>query len=231
MGKASERRFTEVEVREILERATDDNVTPASPLGEGLSLAELKGIGEDVGIDSGRIEEAARAIARGDELGSDWTAGFPDVLRYERVVDGDVVPSRRAQVLSTIRRAMGHSGDVFEAGGSLEWHSEDDGVQRLVVISSTTGRTTIEGSTSVRKAVVRTYLSVGPVAGTLGGLGVAASLGSPEINVLGLVLSLGFLGAALVGLRVFVRRLIRTETAKLERTVEELEKLTAERPD
>jgi hypothetical protein len=229
----AERRFTELEVREILKCATDEEVTLAAPAREGLSLAELRTIGEEVGIDPRRIEHAALSIARADApgSGSDLTAGLPEVLVHERTVDGELVPSRRALVLSTIRRAMGQHGEVSDAGGSLEWRTTGGSVQRLVAISSNAGRTTIEGSTNLRQAIVGTYLSGGLISATLGGLGVASSVSSPEINVLGLAISLGFLGAALVGLRLFVRRMIRSESAKLARTVDELGKLTIERPE
>ena len=47
----SERRYSEAEVREILERAIDSR-DRALPAGEqGLTLSEIKAIGAEVGID------------------------------------------------------------------------------------------------------------------------------------------------------------------------------------
>jgi len=217
-----QRRFTDGEVREILKRAADDDSPGALPTSGGLSLVELKAIGKEVGIDPARLEDAARAVAQNQEPGFNPIVGIPTVLRYERVVDGELDVALMAPILSIIRRVMGHHGEVSEVSGSLEWRTKGGSVQRLVSVSSNVGRTTIEGSANLRQATVGTYLSGGLFAITIATIGVAASP-----SVVGLVLSAGFLATAYVGLRAILKRVLRSESAKLERAVNELAELTS----
>ena len=222
-----QRRFTDGEVREILKRAADDDSPGALPTSGGLSLVELKAIGKEVGIDPARLEDAARAVAQNQEAGFNPIVGIPTVLRYERVVDGELDLARTAPILSIIRRVMGHHGEVSEVSGSLEWRTKGGSVQRLVSVSSNAGRTTIEGSANLRQATVGTYVPGGLVAITVAFIGVAASVGGSTLSVGGLVLSAGFLATACVGLRAILKRLLRSESAKLERAVNELAELTS----
>jgi hypothetical protein len=222
-----QRRFTDGEVREILKRAADDDSPGALPTSGGLSLVELKAIGKEVGIDPARLEDAARSVAQNQELGFSPIVGIPTILRYERVVDGELDLARTAPILSIIRRVMGHHGEVSEVSGSLEWRTKKGSVQRLVSVSSNAGRTTIEGSANLRQATVGTYVSGGGVAITIAFIGVAASVGGSTLSVGGLVLSAGFLATAYVGLRAILKRLLRSESAKLERVVNEMAELTS----
>lgn len=225
------RKFTEGEVREILKRAADEELPGGVPGSEGLSLVELKAIAQEVGIDPARLEDVARAVAQNQEPGLNPIAGTPTLLRYERVVDGELDLTRQAPILSVIRRATGHHGEVAEVGGSLEWRTRGGSVERLVSISSNAGRTTIEGSANLRQAVVGTYLSLGTVATVLGFLGIAASVSDVNLNIGGLVLSAGFLAAAYAGLRAMVKKVHRSESAQLERAVNELAELASGRSD
>ena len=226
-----ERRFTEGEVREILKRAADDELPGAVSPGEGLSLVELKTIGKEVGIDPARLEDAARAVAQNQEPGFHPILGTPTVLHYERVVDGELDLARPATILSVIRRAMGHHGEVSEVSGSLEWRTKGGSVERLVSVSSNAGRTTIEGSANLRQAVVGTYVSGGIVATWMGFMGISASVGGSHLSISGLVLSAGFLAAAYTGLRAIVKKRLRSESEKLERAVNDLAELTSGRPE
>lgn len=226
-----QRRFTEGEVREILKRAADDELPGAVPTSEGLSLVELKAIGKEVGIDPARLEDVARAVAQNQEPGFNPIVGTPTVLRYERVVDGELDLARPATILSVIRRVMGHHGEVSEVSGSLEWRTKGGSVQRLVSVSSNAGRTTIEGSANLRQAVLGTYLSGGVVAIVIGTMGIAASVSGSSLSIGGVVLSAGFLATAYAGLRAIVKKVLRSESAKLERALNELAELTSGRSD
>jgi hypothetical protein len=221
-----ERRFTDREIREILQRAVEKG--PADALSAnrgGLSLAELKAIGKEVGIDPARLEDAARAVAQRDAPGSDPIGGVPTVVRYERTVKADLDATRTAANISVIRRVMGHHGEVSEVSGSLEWRTKGGSVERLVSISSNAGTTTIEGSANLRPAAVGTFVSGGLLALTMSILGISSSVGDPTLNIGVLVLSVGFLPMALVALRSRVKKVFRSESAKLERVVNELAEL------
>ena len=119
-----QRRFTDREVREILKRAVENEPSGPLPTSRGFSLAELKAIGKDVGIDPARLEDAARAVAQNQEPGFSPIVGIPTVLRYERTVEGELDSTRTATMLSVIRRVMGHHGEASAVSGSLEWRTK-----------------------------------------------------------------------------------------------------------
>ena len=80
-----ERKFTDQEVQEILKKAVQDVGKAAPSSGglvksEGLSLSDLKAIGEEVGIDAARLEDAARAVALSDARVSKGVLGCPTNL-------------------------------------------------------------------------------------------------------------------------------------------------------
>ena len=221
-----ERRFTDREIREILKRAVENGPADALATNRDFSLAELKAIGKEVGIDPDRLEDAARAVAQRDGPGSNPIIGVPTILHYERTVEAELDPTRTAAILSVIRRVMGLHGEVSEVSGSLEWSTKGGAVERFVSVSSNGGTTTIEGSANLRQAAVGTYLPGGLIAITLTIIGIAASVGQPSLSVEGLVLSIGFLPMAYVALRAILKKVFNSESAKLERVVHELAQLT-----
>ena len=118
------RRFTDREVREILKRAVENEPGAALPANRGFSLAELKAIGKDVGIDPARLEDAGRAVVENRESGFSPIIGIPMVLRCERTVEGELDSTHAATMLSVIRRVMGHHGEASAVSGSLEWRTK-----------------------------------------------------------------------------------------------------------
>jgi hypothetical protein len=85
-----ERKFTDREVREILKKAVERAPSRALVKSEGLSLAELKAIGEEVGIDPARLEDAARAVTGGGAGRANRILGAPTVFNFERKVEREL---------------------------------------------------------------------------------------------------------------------------------------------
>jgi hypothetical protein len=115
----TERRYDEAEVRAIFDAASKalvhrpDGTDPA----DGLSLAELKRIGEEVGLPPARVEEAARALDHepaGDEVGRDF--GLP--VTVGRTVDLPREPTDQEweRIVGLARRTFNAKGDVDDAG-------------------------------------------------------------------------------------------------------------------
>jgi hypothetical protein len=221
-----ERRFTDREVREILKRAVENGSANARVTSRGVSLAELKTIGTEVGIDPARLEEAARAVTQGSAPGSNPIAGIPTFVHYERTVDAELDATQTAAIVSLIRRVMGVHGEASLVSGMVEWRTKGGSVERLVSVSSNGGKTTIEGSINLRQAAVGTLISGGIAGSIVTFMGISASVGSPTLNVAGVLLSFGFLAAVSVGLRARIKRVLKSESAKLEQVVHELAQLT-----
>jgi hypothetical protein len=226
-----ERKFTDREVREILKRAVETGSADARVTRRGVSLAELKTIGTEVGIDPARLEEAARAVTQMHEPGSNPIIGIPTVVHYARTVDAELDATRTAAILSIIRRVMGVHGEVSQVSGSVEWRTKGGSVERLVSVSSNGGKTTIEGSVNLRSAAVGSLITGGGIGGVITFMGISASVGGPTLSIGGLLLSFGFLAAVSVGLRANIKRILKSESAKLEQVVHELAQLTRRSED
>lgn len=219
-----ERKFTDEEVREILKEAVEKAPSRALQRGEGVSLAELKSIGKEVGIDPSRLEDAARAITLRRRNQPNKLLGGPTVLNFERKVEGEFDPDDTPEILSVIRRTMGQQGEVEEIRGSLEWSAKGDASETYVTLSSRDGATTIQGSSNLSGVAVLTYLVPGFMAfiPTLVGLIKFIKDGS----IPALVVFLTVLPLLYPILRTFFKKISGAESAKLEQVVDELALLT-----
>jgi hypothetical protein len=219
-----ERRFTDEEVREILKKAVEKAPAGALAKRAGLTLAELKSIGGEVGIDPDRLEDAARAVALRDENRPSHFLGGPMVLHFERRVEGEFDPDDTPEVLSLIRRTMGQQGEVDEIHGSLEWKAKGDSGERYVILSSKEGATTISSAANLTNAAVLTYLPAGIV-----GL-VASFVGlikfAKDGTLVGLIVCLVVLPVLYTVLRAIFSRISDSESLKLQRVADELARLT-----
>ena len=120
------RHFTDEEVRAILEKAVEHAPSRELVKSEGVSLADLKTIGQEVGIDPARLEDAARAVALESRNRPNKLIGAPTVLTAEKRITGAFAPEDTAEILSVIRRNMGHRGKIHDVQGSLEWEARSD---------------------------------------------------------------------------------------------------------
>jgi len=219
-----EKRFTDEEVREILKKAVEKAPSRALAKSDGLSLAELKAIGGEVGIDPIRLEEAARALTRTGGNRPSKILGAPTVLNFERKVEGEFDPDDTPEILSVIRRTMSQQGEVEGIRGSLEWSAKSDASERYVTLSSRDGTTTIQGSTNLSGVAVLTYL----VPGFLGFLPTLVGLIKfvKDGSLLGLVVCLTVLPILYPILRSLFKKMSGSESAKLQQVVDELAQLT-----
>ncbi len=219
-----ERRFTDREVHEILKKAVERASSRALVKSEGLSLAELKAIGGEVGIDPARLEDAARAVALGDDNRPIRLLGGPTVLHFERKVEGELDPRDTTEILSRIRRTMGRQGELSEIHGALEWSDKGDAGERYVTLSSRDGTTTIRGSSNLTQAAVVTYLPGGIMGfvATIAGFAKFAKSGSEVALFVGLTV----LPLLYPILRTIFKKISGSESAKLQQVVDELARLT-----
>jgi hypothetical protein len=216
-----ERRFTDEEVREILKKAVEKSSSRAlTRKPEGLSLAELKVIGEEVGIDPSRLEDAARSVALGGANQTNALLGGPTVVNFERTVEVEFDPKQTPEILSVIRRTMGQQGEVDEIHGSIEWRTKGDLGERYITISPREGSTAITGSANLTIAAVVTYLPAGIVGATLSFAALIASVRSGSLP--GLIFVLTMIPVFFGVLRTVYGRISEAQSGKLNRVVDEL---------
>ena len=118
-----DRRYTEAEVAEILDRASRGDPTPLAPATrEGLTLAEVEAIALEVGIESDAVRTAASALP----LVS--VRAFPGRRHYRRsrmtrVASLDAIPSDDEwdRMVVALREVFGVAGQVTRSGTLRSW--------------------------------------------------------------------------------------------------------------
>ncbi len=222
-----ERQFTEDEVQEILKQAAESGPSDQLAGKQGLSLAELRVIASEVGIDPAELEQAARTVAKKDRPRKHGILGAPTVLRVEREAKGTLDQTRAAEIVSVIRRTMGQKGVVSDVAGSLEWSANQGTGDCFVSVSSRDDTIAIEGSANLTSKA-RTIYGVGAAtAVSTATLGIILD----EASLIGLVVAGAFVIASHLGLRAIVRKLFRDKSAKLRLVVDEVAQLTEQTDD
>jgi hypothetical protein len=213
-----ERRFNDQEVRDILKRAVERPPSQALVQGDGLSLAQLKAVGQEVGIDPASIEEAARVVTTARGGRAQHVLGAPLAFHLERTVSGELRPRDAPEILSLIRRTMGRHGDADQIHDSLEWTSKGDAGSRLITVASRDGRTTIRASANLTPLAVVTYLPAGLLGLFASALGIGAAEAGSAVGLMGLAA----VPVLYASVRAILARFWRSESSKLQRVVDEL---------
>ena len=121
---ADERKYREDEVNEIFDRAVnrDEVGRPAVSDEDGLTLAQLQEVGLEVGMEPGRIAEAALALdARREVLPRRTYLGIP--ISVGRIIELPRAATDREWELlvAELRETFGAKGRVMSQGGLREW--------------------------------------------------------------------------------------------------------------
>jgi hypothetical protein len=215
-----DRKFTDREVGEILKRAARHASSSSPVRREGLSLAELKAIGAEVGIDPDRLADAAHAVVLESGNRPNRFLGGPTVLTFERKVRGEIDPADTPEILSSIRRNMGQQGEASEIHGSLEWSANGESGSRYVTLSSRDGTTTITSSANLSNLAILTFVPAGAVGLIFSGVGLTTFI--KDGSTAGLVVFLVLLPVLYMILRTIVSRFTTAESRKLQRVADEL---------
>lgn len=120
----AERKYTDQEVAQILKRATEARGAHLAKRrnDDGLTLEQIKSIGDEVGIARSRIEEAARTLVAFTYDGeSHLLLGTPATVQFESQVSAQPGDAQLNEVLRMIRTATAKDGIVEERFGGMEW--------------------------------------------------------------------------------------------------------------
>lgn len=207
-----ERRFDDEEVSLILRRALEaDAGRPETP---GLTLAQLKEIASEVGIDPARVESAALTVQA--EGATPRSSGARVTARYDLRVDGKMAPDRQADLLSLIRAAMGRQGVVTTEPGGFAWKARDAFGGRYVTVRSERGRTRVEALGNFRDGAAVTA----GAGGTAGLMVTAVALKAVGgVAALGIAGPLALVAGAAVPAWALYRRWFAREDAALRKVV------------
>lgn len=216
----TERRYDEEEVALILHRAVEASATEHdSASGGGLTLAELKEIGTEAGIDASRIEAAAKGLAiRRFDPATPSSMGFPPTEQIERVVPGKLDADHLPHLLDLIRNEFARQGIVEEVLGGLEWRASSVMGGRYVSIRREGDATRVRVLGNYRDGLLVFGLGLGPMLAISGGL-LGAGFGAAPV-----LAALGWAAAYLPWRYLFgrERRSLRRVLDAIERRIREL---------
>ena len=145
------------------------------------------------------------------------------VLNFARKVKGELDPADVPEVLTLIRKTMGQQGEAEEIMGSLEWSSKGEAGERYVTLSSKDGTTSITSSANLTQLAIVSYLPAGIVGAivSLVGFLTSANAGNPLM----MILSLLAIPAVLTVIRILLGKVGASESAKLQKVVDDLARL------
>jgi hypothetical protein len=196
---SDERRFTEEEVAEILERAAAPEASSSRAAAgdpHGMTLAELQDIAAEVGIEPARIAAAAGALAsRGSAPAQRRLLGAPLTVSRTVTIPRALDDDEWRRLVVELRETFGALGRIREHGtlrswinGNLQVHVEPDGDHyrvRMRTMKGDFGPRMVMGSAFVVISIMMLVASVlgdgnttSLVMGSFFGLGGLAQLGS-----------------------------------------------------
>lgn len=215
----TERRYDEEEVALILRNAIDPAYRGPSESSHGLTLAEVKEIAAEVGIDAKVVETAANTL----EIRSSRTAhpllGAPMTYQYEQWVEGRISAEDYADLMLAIRRVMQRHGIVNTDRGELDWRAQGGLGGRYVTVRPSGDRTLVRVMGNFRDGALGLFMGAGTMSGIVA-LALLKSAGLLAVLGLGaapLVVLAGYLPA-----RLLWQWLARSENRQLIETLQEV---------
>lgn len=203
---SSERRYNDLEVAQILERASTAQEAERGgslPTGDGLTLAALTDIAAEVGIGASHIARAAKEVSRGSLAPTQYTQclGFPVGVARTVYFDRALTEAEWEQLVVTLRETFEAPGSLRRDGGFRQWANGN--LHALLEPTETGHRLRL----STRKDEGPVFLRLGAAAFALSTMMVAAMPVAPGWATIGLTAFSGVVGLA--GLAVLALRLPR----------------------
>ncbi len=195
----TERRYDEAEVAAIFERAAEAQQTARRqlPPGEGMTLAELQGIGRDVGIPPELVAQAARSVDHGGLPAARTFLGLPIGVGRTIELDRRLTDDEWERLVVDLRETFDAPGSVRYDGPFRQW---TNGNLRALLEPTPTGHRlrlqTVKGS--ARSLIVSGLAALGVGAGLL--TAMVAGGGAGDAGAVAALVFLGSMGLGMFGL-------------------------------
>jgi hypothetical protein len=189
----TERRFSDAEVAQIFERATSGHALQATRAAEGMTLAELQSIGQEVGIPAEQIAHAALSLSAGEAKPTQRFLGMTTGVGHTVHLARKLTDEEWERFIVEVRETFNARGTMTSQGSLKQWSNGN-----LQVLLEPT-----DAGHRVRFKTVK-----GNLPGTLGGglvisavavIGEMTAVLTGAAHDVGLLASLGFLGAIGIG--------------------------------
>lgn len=191
-----DRRYTEDEVRRIFDeasRARDEKGEGVPSRAEGMTLAELKRIGEEVGIAPGRVERAARSLDVRRSAGRRRMLGLPIGVGRDVELGRRLTDEEWEALVVELRHTFDARGKMGGSGSFKQWTNGN--LQALLEPVGDTHRLRLRTTKGSSQALLTAGGVVTAIAAVIGLVALVAGAGDP-----GAVLQLGAIGAGLLAM-------------------------------
>jgi hypothetical protein len=222
----TERRYTEEEVADILDRATRQRKGGVRRSGtpDGLTLDELREIGGEVGIPPALIEEAAREIDLQGRSNTRRWAGFPLGVGHSVQLGRRITEEEWERLVVDLRQTFDARGKLRVEGGFREWTNGN--LQALIEPTPHGDRFRMR----TLKGDARTLMTIGAIMGLVGSvllvvgpaMGVMADADRLWDHLLVALVGAGLFGFSALRLPGWARLRRRQMEAVADRLVEAL---------
>jgi len=185
----------------------------AVPHRDGVSLAEMKAIAEELGMDPVLIERAARLMPAGSsESGLERALGGPVKQRLDAYFATKLTEGRAAHLLSVVRATAEQQGEGDANASGMSWHSVGEGSQALVNAHTEGEGTRVRVMMDRRGelAIIGTFSLLGSIA-----VGVVTLVGFESLDVGSYVLGWTVFGSAVAGVLATGRAVWASNTRKI----------------
>lgn len=212
----TERRYSDEEVALILREASEvQEGGRRAGTESGLTLAQLKEIAGEVGLDPSSVESAALRLIHHRAGGKVPFFGTPVTPEFEREILGKLDEDDLAELVTTIRKVLGRRGVTGTELGTFEWKAADPVGARYVSLNEREGKTRLRVFANFRDGL-GTWALGGGMMVTMAFTALMAALGLKEVLGPG-ILAVGALLAVLP-----VRTLWRLQYRKEENALADL---------
>ena len=119
----SERRYSEDEVAQIFERATEAQKAslPASKPAEGLTLRELQDVGREVGLPAELVAQAAKSLEMQPQAQGRKLLGLPVGVGRSVELERPLTEAEWHRLVSDLRETFDARGRLSEQGPFKQW--------------------------------------------------------------------------------------------------------------
>ena len=190
----TERRFSDAEAAQIFERAASGHEVRATRAAEGMTLAELQSIGQEVGIPAEEIRRAALSVSHDSARSTRSFLGMTTGVGHTVPLARKLTDEEWERFIVEVRETFDARGTLTSQGSLKQWSNGN-----LQVL--------LEPTDAGHRVRFRTVKGNAP--GTLGGglvitavavIGEMTAVLTGAVNDVGLLASFGFLGAIGIGM-------------------------------
>ena len=117
----TERRFSDAEVAQIFERATSGHAVQGTRAADGMTLAELQSIGQEVGIPAEQITRAALSLSRGEAQPTERILGMTTGVGHTVHLARKLTDEEWERFIVEVRETFSARGTMTNEGSLKHW--------------------------------------------------------------------------------------------------------------